>query len=374
MMRREQLVLTLSILPLVIIGLAAGGYVYLSHTIHPTAKALSTLSAPKANDSSPQPTATSGKYTYDESSKSKINKSEKGRLAVITRKGDSHSFLQAFPDSQNVSALKTSPDWTAQEVGHDPMWIPGACAQKPSWIIPGGFVVIDDADYNGINAYHYYALYDTNRKIFRSFGGTLANVQQQREKVIYVNVEAGKLVFYIDQQDPSGPYSGSSSFKHSKADHEASIIRRVIEVPQLAYTDSRIPFELPAFDGYHVDVNPAGSGVQLVITADGKLKQLAGAINGITPVKLAAISNNDLAASSYQNTNVELDRIKKQLNIPEYSANTPIVPYLDNYSLRNGNEYFSYNGAPALFQGTAYSAAYTDVFTYIGAAFIMGQF
>lgn len=301
-MKQPKITLMLAITPIIIVAATWGGYEYI-RTHAPKAITKSTAAQVQkeqqlaALGSSDSYFIGTSHYASETSSKSKIEKSESGDLYKITTSNESKGFLMAFAGAGGPTV---APGWKATRVGTDPMWIPGACAQKPSWMIGDHLILIDDGEYDGAKATHYYALYDTNAKTFTEFGGALANDTQAKEKILSIGIEQGKLVFYIDLQDAAGPYATSTSFKHSLAQHENFLIRRVIETPDLTYTDFRVPFDKPAFDDYHAtvitDKFDPNSKVTLSIVSEGGGRIETGAITPSKPVALVNTPSTPNAA------------------------------------------------------------------------------
>jgi hypothetical protein len=102
---------------------------------------------------------------------------------------------------------------------------------------------------------------------FRYFGGdSFTDQQATKEKILSVVDENDQMVFYIDPAHAHGPLAGSSSFKHASGYAPGYIIRRVIDLATLHYTDYKLTFSLPTdanLDYYYV---AAGGGKDQLIT------------------------------------------------------------------------------------------------------------
>lgn len=359
----HKLALILAVLPLLTVSLTFGGYTLILKTA-PQVIARSTIDQTAGEK---QLAAThgadayfigAGHYAGQTSSKSKIQKTETGKLFKLTKAGTSKSYMTAFDSTINVADMNLRPGWTATQVGQDAMWIPGACAQKPSWLIGDHQILIDDGQYDGTQSTHYYALYDTQSKNFSDFGGTLLDDTQAKEKIIGINVEDNKLVFYIDQQDATGPYTSSTSFKHSLTNHDSFLIRRVIETPSLAYTDYRVTFTKPPFDNYHLTAATTlwKATETLTVASEGGTQTISGEIIPSQTVDLKTTP----APVSPASLNPKLAPYSAQL-VAYLRAAYPATTSSDalllggfNYAGNSGSTfYLSENGTPIIFDGAS---------------------
>ncbi len=197
----------------------------------------------------------SGEYETRRAKVSGVQGEAPGRLLKVSKKGASAVFFVAYDAKVRAGTLPVHPDWTVDEVGLDPMWSPEACAQLPSWVIGDRYVMINEAQYDGTEVVEDYVIYDTSEGTFTYLGDPSARTDGKgSHKVLAVSVEGPDVVFYLDIQDRDGPYSSDRDHRHKEAFHNGYVIRRVVSLPDLTFTDYKIPFNKPPLDDYTIQI------------------------------------------------------------------------------------------------------------------------
>ncbi len=397
----KKAILILAALPLVVSMITASGYFYLTkyYKRPVSAESAATQNVVKRSTKLASDAYYIGSSSYkgEVSDKSKINKSEFGRLYKVTNQAAGISYITAANGSVDANKLGLNSGWQVQKIGQDPMWIPGSCAQKPSWLMQNRYVVIDDGSYEAGQTTHYYAVYDTQTKKFMHFGGSLISDIQAHENIMFVNTEEDKLVFYIDLQDPSGQFTASSNFKHSKASKESYIIRRVINPSDLSYDDYRVPYQQPSFDVYYTKVVGKPDSVKLELHTDGNNQYLVGDIKSKQEILLSPIESSrlsELVGSKYQYGQDKLKPYNEDIraylkgNLPQYTevtGNSVDHNFFVNFEGAKGNYIFVglptgiAGGIPAIYDTSTHllqlSAATSDLKNWSDASpFTMGTF
>lgn len=198
----------------------------------------------------------SSSYKAEELSKSKISHPERGRLYLLKQRVSGITFVSAFTGSAKFGAdLPIAKEWEVTDLGEDGMWLPGACAQKPSWVIGGRYVLIDDGPQ--------LALFDTHKKTFRYFGST-GDDDPRGERVLLTEVKDGKLTLYVDKHDPDGALMKSKDFKHDSSIKDPFIYRREIHPEDLSYDEFAVEYSKPPVTFY--TLRAYFSGVKKVIS------------------------------------------------------------------------------------------------------------
>ena len=215
----------------------------------------------------------SSTYKYQEQSQSKINDpANQGVLYLATETTDNANFLLAGSTSIQSIGASLSSGWTAGVLSSDTVWLPASCASKPTYLIGGRYIFIDDGKEKPSSKYSSYLVFDVVSKKFRYFGGdSFTPTQGDKEHILSIQNENGSVVFYIDTSDTSGPLSGSSTFKHAAAYSPGYITRRVLNLDTLAYTDYKIPYTSPPNTPYYyIDAGTNFSAGNIVtLTPDG---------------------------------------------------------------------------------------------------------
>jgi hypothetical protein len=196
--------------------------------------------------------ADKGQYKYEELDHSKLNSEDNPGLLVLASAEDQNAnFILAGNTDLDLSADNLNSGWTAQKVNEDSIWQPASCASKPTYLIGGRYIFIDDGRTKATDKYNSYLVFDMVSQKYRYFGGDNFTVDQgQKEHILSVQNENGSVVFYIDHSDTSGPLAGSTSFKHAASYAAKYITRRVLDLSTLHFQDYKIPYQLPSGINY----------------------------------------------------------------------------------------------------------------------------
>lgn len=285
-MSRKMRVVTVAIVSVVTL---ANGYVFATtYSKYQTTKkqnnlALATVT-PKTNIKSSKQLSISndksgtqasvGSYKYEELDHSTQNTpGSQGQLVLAQEQQKNANYVLAVADGTNIAASNLSADWKAQLVGSDTIWQPASCASKPTYLIKGQYIFIDDGKAKPTDQYNSYLVFDMVSKKFRYFGGSDFTTQQgSKEHILSVANENDQIVFYIDPADTAGPLAGSSSFKHAAGSAASYVIRRVIDLSSMHYTDYKLNYTVPTnIPYYYVDPGSgtvAGAAKELVTLSD----------------------------------------------------------------------------------------------------------
>ena len=245
-----------------------------------------------------------GLYAFSELGHSKIDPKEfSAQLVVASNEALGANYVLADASDGVLSANKLTSGWTLQTINSDPMWAPGACSSKPTFFLQKHYIFIDDGKTLPTDKYDSYVVFDLLTQKFRYFGGdNFTDTQAQKEKILSTVDENDQIVFYIDPSDSQGPLSGSSSFKHSRANSAGYIIRRVIDPATLRYTDYHLNYTVPqdpAFAYYYVDIG-SDSNELISITSDTSNTYYSGTVSNnainLTPKSAAAAPESFLSS------------------------------------------------------------------------------
>ena len=247
-----------------------------SKTVTLGASAPTTIVSVKQNSIASSRTGTqnaTGLYKFQEQDQSRVNDaSSEGQLYLLTETAHKANFILAGNDSLKSVGASLNSGWTSGLLSQDSMWLPAKCASKPTYLIGGRYIFVDDGKQTPDSKYSSYLVFDMVSKKFRYFGGDLFTATQgDKEHILSIQNENGAVVFYIDTSDPSGPLSGSATFKHAAAYSPGFVTRRVLDLSTLAYTDYKIPYTAPpATPYYYIDAGTNfTSGSIVTLTPDG---------------------------------------------------------------------------------------------------------
>ena len=128
------------------------------------------------------------------------------------------------------------------------MWAPGACSSKPTFLLQGKYIFIDDGKTNPEDKYNSYVIFDMQKGTYNYIGGSnFSSDQGDKETILKAVNENDKLVFYIDPADTANPQpSQYGGFTHTKGNDHGYVIRREIDPATMHYTDYSLPFTLPS--------------------------------------------------------------------------------------------------------------------------------
>jgi hypothetical protein len=189
----------------------------------------------------------SGQYKYQTLAKSRITTGDPAQLIVANEsQSGGHFVLALLGANSQIPADKVNAGWSIHSIANDRMWAPGACSSKPSFLVQGKYIFIDDGKTNAYDRYSSYIVFNMTNGKYNYFGGNNFTKDQGNKEIILSNVnENDKLVFYIDPVDSQGPYAGNTQGKHSTGSDRGYIIRREIDPETMKYTDYSLPFNVP---------------------------------------------------------------------------------------------------------------------------------
>lgn len=217
-------------------------------------------------------------YKFEELDHSKLyDPAMLGDLSLATEKANQANFLLAGNTGTNLSAETISPNWSVGVINQDTIWQPASCASKPTYLIGGRYIFIDDGKEKASDKYPSYLAFDMVSQKFRYFGGNNFTAQQgDKEHILSIQNENGSLVFYIDQSDTTGPLASSPTFKHATAYAPGYITRRVIDASTLAYTDYKLPYAIPTGIAYfYIDAGTDFGAGQVATLTPGNVESSA---------------------------------------------------------------------------------------------------
>lgn len=208
-----------------------------------------------------------GEYKSQTLKKSRIKTGNSAQLSIATHEQTGGHFVLAFLSGGNIpSASQLGSGWKLETIANDPMWAPGACASKPTFLIGGKHIFIDDGKTSDEDKYDSYIVFDMTTGEYKYFGGNdFTTAQATKEVVMTATNENDKIVFYIDPVDDQ-PYITDNALKgHTKGKDHAYVIRREIDPVTLKYTDYSLPFTVPdALTHYYVSAyNSSDDGVHV---------------------------------------------------------------------------------------------------------------
>jgi hypothetical protein len=276
-----------------------------------------------------------GDYKATSLRQSRIDQTQLGRLILASNKSLGGSFLLATDQSFNLDDSNLVDGWTAQNVSDDALWAPGACSSKPTLIIQGKYIFIDDGKTKPTDTYNSYLVYNLTDGSYNYFGGdNFSDTQAKHEQIMLATNENDQLVFYIDQTDASGPLSTSTSFKHASTSDRGYIIRRVIDPATMKYTDYKINYTAPAATPYYyISVSPSTTDQPLMISLndDTNSQYYDGTVTNNT-VSFTRHDANALAVASQTSATGPYDTaIEKKLDGPL----TSLLPAFNTTPLYN---------------------------------------
>ncbi|MEO7364320.1 MAG: hypothetical protein ABIV43_02320 [Candidatus Saccharimonadales bacterium] len=260
-----------------------------------------------------------GNYQLTTLRKSRIDPTSLGRLILATNTSLGSSFVLATDQSFSLDSSNLDSGWTAQNLSDDPLWAPGACASKPTLLLQGKYIFIDDGKTKPTDNYNSYLVYSLQDGSYKYFGGdNYSDEQAKHERILLAVNENDKLVFYIDHTDTSGPLTSSTAFKHARGSATSYLTRRVIDPATMKFTDYRISYEAPDTTPYYfVSLLPA-SGEQpitLDVSDDTGNHSYRGTVAD-NRVSLAAFDQSELSVQQTVATGPYDSAIEKQLDGP----------------------------------------------------------
>ena len=210
-----------------------------------------------------------GQYKIETLDKSKIDEGAPANLSVLSHEASGAHFVLAINKSQSL-ASQISAGWKESILTSDPLWSPGACASKPTYLIQGKYVFIDDGKTKPTDAYNSFIVYNFETKKYNYFGGdNFTDTQAKNEKILSAKYENDQLVFYIDPNDATGPLKNSETFKHATGSDKAYIIRRVVDPENMSYVDYTLPFKVPKNITYYFVSAGYGENIVMGLSEDG---------------------------------------------------------------------------------------------------------
>jgi hypothetical protein len=232
-----------------------------------------------------------GQYTYTALDQSKMTQGDPAQLVVATEsKSNSHYVLALIGQDTKIPADKINDGWSVASIAQDRMWAPGACSSKPTFLIQGKYIFIDDGKTNPDDKYNSYIVFNMATGKYNYFGGNSFTKDQGGNEMILKSLnENDKLVFYIDPVDSSGPLAGNTEGKHARGRDHAYIIRREIDPATMKYADYSLPYSVPAGVSVYSIALSYNDGMLISLTPDGSQTSYDGKVadNQITLAKAA---------------------------------------------------------------------------------------
>lgn len=188
-----------------------------------------------------------GSYKSETLAKSKITTGSPAKLVIAAHEPTGGHFVLAFLNNNIPGADRLEQGWSLQTIANDPMWAPGACSSKPSFLVKNKYIFIDDGKTDPDDLYSSYVMFDMHTGQYRYFGGdNFTEEQGKKENILLTVNENDKLVFYIDplDEEPYFAYTGAAP-GHTRGKDHAYMIRREIDPDSLDYTDYSLPFSVP---------------------------------------------------------------------------------------------------------------------------------
>jgi hypothetical protein len=181
-------------------------------------------------------------------------------LYAMTHQISGFTYLVALTHKTDLSQIGMASGWKAELLSVDGMWVPGACASKPSWVIDSRYILIDDGAY--------YVMFDIQTKKFTTFGYH-DDINTDTESMLAFTIENGKASYYIDSHDPSGPLQTNSIFKHSRHHDKKYVVRRELNLADMTYSDYKVQYPDIPFDYYLISaVKDQDGAVNLRFNSD----------------------------------------------------------------------------------------------------------
>ena len=190
-----------------------------------------------------------GSYAYETVQKSKITREDgsTGHLAIATHAASQANYVLALGSDVGLSSADVNDGWKLNIVNDDPLWLPGACASKPTQLVKGRYVFIDDGKTNPDDHYNSYVFYDIQTNLYKYFGGNhFTAIQGDTERIIKLADENDQVVFYIDVRDDRAKSEDyEQDGLHITGKEKGYVIRRVIDPDTLKFTDYKFPYVVP---------------------------------------------------------------------------------------------------------------------------------
>lgn len=250
-----------------------------------------------------------GHYAFASLGASRIEPGGKGGLVLASYADSGSNFVLATSGDSSINDSIVSEGWHTKVLADDPLWAPGACSAKPTLLLQGRYIFIDDGKTKSDDKYNSYLVFDMQTGKYNYFGGdSFSDKQATHENIMYATDENDQLVFYIDQSDADGPLAGSTNFKHVSSHASSYIVRRVIDPATMKYKDYKIPFTVPT----------NGSTVTIV---DYYTLSLYGGINSLTDgskVSLHYVSDDRKLSAEGQvvNNAISLQPVQPDVGVP----------------------------------------------------------
>lgn len=235
---------------------------------------------------------TEGNYKMTSQLHSRIELPTQGKLLLASYKGIDANYVIAADKKISLDTANVESGWQTQTISEDPLWAPGACSAKPTLVLQGRYIFIDDGKTRPSDTYNSYLVYDMTTSTYNYFGGdNFTDSQAKTEKILKATNENDQLVFYIDAVDKTGPLAKSTAFKHAKLTENGSIIRRVIDPKTMRFTDYVLNFKVPNdMPYYYVDVSNFTSQKDSLVTLTG---------DNLTSSYEGKVSNNSIIFSPH---------------------------------------------------------------------------
>ncbi len=256
-----------------------------------------------------------GSYKYETLTKSKITEGDSAKLVIAANDQSGGHFVLAFLGGGNIpTANQLEPGWSLQAIADDPMWAPGACSSKPTFLLGDKYIFIDDGKTKDTDKYNSYILFNMQTAEYHYIGGSnFTPTQGNKEQILLAANENDKLVFYIDPIEDH-PYivDDGSLPGHIKGKDHSYIIRRVIDPETFDYTDYSLPFNVPDdLTNYYVRAYNEASGVSFQVSApyingvegpsyDGKLADNSIKLTPTTPPDYNYDGNDSVTDSTLE--------------------------------------------------------------------------
>lgn len=295
-----------------------------------------------------------GKYSYLSLDTSRLDQKTGGGSLVLASYADQGAnFVLATAKDTKIDDSVVATGWQTKLLANDPLWAPGACSAKPTLLLQGRYIFIDDGKTKPEDKYNSYLVFDMQTGKYNYFGGdSFSDAQATKENIMLATNENDQLVFYIDQLDPDGPLASSTSFKHVSTHARNYIIRRVIDPATMQYKDYKLPFSRtsnpPAGvpDYFYLAVlgnsttDQPNTAPTLRYTTDPEGTTLEGqVVNNMIDLKTPA--STVTVATTAQTTGPYDTTIEKQLNdpltksLPGFIGSTKIDPssYTTNFTI-----------------------------------------
>lgn len=188
-----------------------------------------------------------GTYKTEVLKKSRITAGNPAKLAIASHEQSGGHFVLAFLNKGNIPTHEQlEQGWDLHTIAEDPMWAPGACSSKPTFLLQDKYVFIDDGKTSPDDKYNSYIVFNMQTAEYVYVGGNnFTETQALKERILLAANENDKLVFYIDPVDDQ-PYTQEGSAPgHTRGKDHAYIIRREVDPSTFDYTDYSLPFTVP---------------------------------------------------------------------------------------------------------------------------------